>query len=81
MGLNYIIGELACIEMNKFNGDDTLYEAIVTADTRLIRYLVNGKYRNDIINKQFIKEPISIAKMVQAIEEKLDGNKRIRLVG
>lgn len=80
MGLNYIIGEIACEELERFNGDDTLYEAIVAADKGMIHFLVNSKYKYNILNKEHTKEPMDIAKMIEVIEARLDRNKRIRLL-
>lgn len=78
MGLNYIIGELAVNKLRE--NDSTLYDAITEMDADLIKWLVNNRYRLDILNIGFVKERISIAKMIHAIEENLCDNKRIKII-
>ena len=80
MGLNNLVAELAIMELNKFKSDSSLYDAIVQRDVPLILYLVNNKYKLDVANRGYIKEPISIAKMMQAIELGLNRKKHIRLI-
>lgn len=80
MGLNNLVAEIAIMELNKFRSDSSLFDAIVQRDVPLILYLVNNKYKLDVVNRDYIKEPISITKMIQAIELGLNRKKHIRLI-
>lgn len=80
MELNQVVAEIAIRELNKFNSDSSLFDSIVECDSKTVRHLINGKYKLMIINHGFIKEPISITKMIQAIEIGLNRNKHIRLI-
>lgn len=80
MSLNNVVAEIAISELNKFKSDSSLFDSIVERDTRTVKHLINGKYKLAIINHGFVKEPISITKMMQAIETSLNSNKHIRLI-
>lgn len=80
MELNKVVAEIAIQELNKFRSDSSLFDAIVQRDVALILYLVNNKYKLDVINRGYVKEPISITKMMQAIELGLNRKKHIRLI-
>lgn len=80
MGLNQIIVDIALSELDKFKSDSSLYDAIVERDSKTILYLVNNKYKLDIINRGYIKEPLKISSLLQEIELNLNKNKRITLL-
>lgn len=80
MEINKVVAEIAIRELNKFNSDSSLYDSIVECDARTVRHLINGRYKLTIKSHGFIKEPISISKMIQAIETSLNGSKHIRLL-
>lgn len=79
MGLNLLVATLALENLEKYNPDSSLYDAIVEMDEKLIKYLCNKKYRLEIINKGFIKEPVDIVKMIEIIENNLFKNSKIRI--
>ena len=80
MGLTQVIADIALEELNKFKSDSSLYDAIVQNDIKLVLYLVNNKYRMEIINREYIKEPLSINRILQSLESGLSKNKSIRLI-
>ena len=80
MGLTQVIVDIALSELDKFKSDSSLYDAIVERDTKTILYLVNNKYKLDIINRGYIKEPLKISNLLQEIELNLNKNKRITLL-
>ena len=80
MGLNQVIVDITLQELDKFKSDSSLYDAIVQRDIKLVLYLVNNKYKLDIINRGYIKEPVSINRVLQSLESGLSKNKQIRLI-
>lgn len=79
MPLNMLIATLALENLGKYNPDSSLYDAIVEMDEKLVKYLCNKKYRLEILNKGFIKEPVDMVKMIEIIENNLFKNSKIRM--
>lgn len=71
MPLNTLVANLALENLNKFKPDSSLYDAIVEMDMASIKYLCNKKYREEIINRGYVKEPINISKLIEIIENSL----------
>ena len=80
MSLNQLVANIALEELDKFKSDSSLYDAIVEKDTKMILYLVNNRYKLDIINRGYVKEPIRVSKILQELELSLSKNKHIRLL-
>lgn len=71
MPLNDVIVKIALENMNKFNPDTSLYDAIVEMDAASLTYLCNKKYRMDILNHGFTRENINVLKLIDLIENNL----------
>ena len=80
MGYNQRVAEISLEELNKFRSDSNLFDAIVQGDMALVLYLVNNRYKLDVVNGNYTREPISIAKIIEAVELGLSKNKHIRLL-
>lgn len=80
MGLNLVVVKLAHKELERFNGDSSLYDAIVTGDAELIKYLCNNKYKDELWRTGFVKEDFSIVKMIEGLDCLLGKSKGIRLI-
>lgn len=78
MGLNSVVAEIDYQQLNR--NDSSLYDAIAERDSELINWLVKNKYRVEVVNRGFIKEVMSIAKMIESLEVLLSRNKGIRLI-
>lgn len=78
MGINSVVAEIAFQQLNK--NDSSLYDAIVEYDVSLVNWLVKNKYRLEVINRGFVKEVMSIAKMIEVLEVLLSNDKGIRLI-
>ena len=79
MGLNLLVACLALENLEKFKPDSSLYDAIVEMDVASIKYLCNNKYRLDIINRGYVKEPINISKLIETIEASLSARTRVKV--
>lgn len=80
MELTQVIADIALQELNKFKSDSSLYDAIVQRDIKLVVYLVNNKYKLEIINRGYVKEPVSINRILQSLESALSKNKSIKII-
>lgn len=78
MGLNSVVAEITYQQLNR--NDSSLYDAIAERASELINWLVKNKYRVEVVNRGFIKEVMSIAKMIESLEVLLSRNKGIRLI-
>ena len=80
MGLNSVIAEIICSELSKFNGDDSLYEAVANMDRSLVCYLVNNRYSDRVQEIGYIKEKVNVNRIMEMIESTMSNNKGIRLI-
>lgn len=71
MSLNKLIVQLALEKLNQFKKDTDLYDAIVEMDIRTILYLVNNKYKLEILNRGVVREPVSTRILISELESNL----------
>lgn len=66
MGLNQIIINLTLNKMRK--GDTNLYDAVAEYDKRTVCGLINKVYVDEVKRIGYIKEPVDMAKISQAVD-------------
>lgn len=76
MGLNQIIVELTLNKMRK--GDTNLYDAVAEYDRRAVCALINKVYINEVKRLNYIKEPVDMTKIFNAVDAALGKQIRIR---
>lgn len=75
MSLNEFIASLALKEIERHNTN--LYDAIVELDKGSINYLVNHKYKMEVIQANCIRESMNINQMLAYIESKLNNKTHV----
>lgn len=76
MGLNQIIVDLTLKTMK--SGDTNLYDAVSEYDKRTVCGLINKVYINEVKRLGYIKEPVDMARIFQAVDAAI-GKNQIRM--
>ena len=77
MGLNQVIVELTLNKMKK--GDTNLYDAVAEYDKCTVCGLINKVYVNEVKRLGYIKEPVDMARIFQAVDAALGKMIKIRM--
>lgn len=77
MGLNQIIVDLTLKTMK--SGDTNLYDAVAEYDKRTVCGLINKVYFNEVKRMNYIKEPVDMARIFQAVDAALGKMIKIRM--